>query len=148
MLKKSVVGCLVALALAGCGPKPMESINFGVVISTTGGYGALGGERTQGVQLAVAEINAKGGVLGKQLSFTAKDDATTRANAKTIVESFVADGLQAVIGPSFSGGSLEVLPVTGLAKVLQISGSATSPALRACHWWPWWDRATRRRTGC
>lgn len=129
MLKKSVVGCLVALALAGCGPKPMESINFGVVISTTGGYGALGGERTQGVQLAVAEINAKGGVLGKQLSFTAKDDATTRANAKTIVEGFVADGLQAVIGPSFSGGSLEVLPVTGPAKVLQISGSATSPAL-------------------
>lgn len=128
-MKRRILGSVVTLALVGCGPKPNDTINFGVVISTTGGYGALGGERTQGVQLAVAEINAKGGVLGKQLTFTAKDDATTRSNAKTIVEGFVADGLQAIIGPSFSGGSLEALAVTGPAKVLQISGSATSPAL-------------------
>lgn len=128
-MTNKILGSVLAVAMMGCGPKPVESINFGVVISTTGGYGALGGERTQGVQLAVAEINAKGGVLGKQLTFTAKDDGTTRANAKTIVEEFVASGIQAIIGPSFSGGSLEVLPVTGPAKVLQLSGSATSPAL-------------------
>lgn len=127
---KQLVGSLAFLSLlAGCGPTAQDSLKFGVVISTTGGYGALGGERTQGVQLAVAEINAKGGVLGKQLSFVARDDGTTRANAKTIAEEFVAEGLQAIIGPSFSGGSLEVLAVTGPARVLQMSGSATSPAL-------------------
>jgi len=129
MNRRILGGVLAAVAMVGCGPKPAESISFGVLISTTGGYGALGGERTQGVQLAVAEINAKGGVLGKQLTFIARDDATTRANAKTIAEEFVAQGLQAIIGPAFSGGALEVLPVTGAAKVLQLSGSATSPAL-------------------
>lgn len=129
MTKRILGSVLVAVAMVGCGPKPVETINFGVLISTTGGYGALGGERTQGVQLAVAEINKKGGVLGKQLSFTARDDGTTRANARSIAEEFVAQGVQALIGPAFSGGALEVLPVTGPAKVLQLSGSATSPAL-------------------
>lgn len=128
MNHRFAVAVLLGMSVFGCGPK-QETLKFGVVISTTGGYGALGGERTQGVQLAVAEINAAGGVLGKQLEFVAKDDATTRDNAKQIAQEFVDAGIQVIIGPSFSGGSLEVLAVTGPAKVLQMSGSATSPAL-------------------
>lgn len=124
-----LVGAVVlGMLVVGCGPK-QETLKFGVLISTTGGYGALGGERTQGVRLAVDEINAAGGILGKQLEFTARDDATTRANAKAIAQEMVDAGIQAIMGPSFSGGSLEVLAVTGPAKILQMSGSATSPAL-------------------
>ncbi len=122
------VAVVLGMSVVGCGPK-QEALKFGVVISTTGGYGALGGERTQGVQLAVEEINKAGGVLGKTLEFVAKDDGTTRDRAKQVAQEFVDAGIQVIIGPSFSGGSLEALTVTGPAKVLQMSGSATSPAL-------------------
>ena len=78
--KWAALSCLI-LGM-GCGPSTSSStLKVGAITSLTGGYGSV--ERLQGIQLAVEEINAAGGVLGSQSSWSATTTTPTPRRPRT-----------------------------------------------------------------
>jgi ABC-type branched-subunit amino acid transport system substrate-binding protein len=107
------------------------ALKIGALLSFTGGLGTFGQPIYNGVELAVTEINANGGVNGKPITLVQGDDATSPQVAVTEAQRLVnIEHISAMVGPLASTPSLQVAEtVTGPAKIPQISPSATSPAL-------------------
>lgn len=83
-------------------------IVFGLSTAVTGNF-PLAGERTlQGVDLAVEEINAAGGVLGKKLTYIYEDDGNDATTAVNVVTKLLNEDVVAVIGPHTTGNTLAV----------------------------------------
>jgi neutral amino acid transport system substrate-binding protein len=102
------------------------TIVIGVTLPLTGDLASLGKGQSQATQVAEAQLNANGGVLGQQISFRVVDDATDVKVATTNANQFIADGLPAVLGPSQSAQANAVVPLLYAAKVVEISSSVTS----------------------
>ena len=103
----------VAVAVAGCGggspAKPADSkdIKVGVVYELTGGTASFGTAANNGTKLAFKEINAAGGVLGKQITMVSADnkgEPSESANAMTKVIS--QDKVVAVVGFTTSSNGI------------------------------------------
>lgn len=130
-LASSVVfSIVVGLAAGGCGgPAKREKLQLGAVLSTTGDLAFIGNEQLEAANLAVTEINAAGGVLGKDLEITLKDDASDKVKAKAGAEALVTAKVPVILGSTGSGLTLEVAAVAAAGQVVQISGSSTSPSI-------------------
>ena len=63
-----------ALSFTSCSDKSGNTIKIGGIAPLSGGVAVYGLECTDGVNLAVAEINAAGGILGKQVEYSVEDD--------------------------------------------------------------------------
>ena len=85
----------------------MATIKIGL-IQPTGSYESF----AKGAKLAQAEINAAGGVMGKQIEFMERDNASMDTAA--IVEELQAAGVSAILGPIFSSNTL---PLRSIVKV-------------------------------
>jgi len=101
-------------------------------ISPFSGDGAQYGETARtGIDLAVSEINAAGGVQKKKLSIQYEDD---RGDATAAVSAFnkltSVDKVSAVLGPFYSGNVLAAAAVANRTMTPMISGSATSDNIR------------------
>ena len=88
-------------------PAPADTINIGL-IQRTDSYQSFG----KGAKLAQAEINAAGGVMGKQIAFLERDNAGGDTTA--IVEELQGMGVSAILGPIFSSNTL---PLRSIVKV-------------------------------
>jgi len=124
-----VVGLTLGLAITGTAA---ETIKIGALMSLTGGLGPYGPSILDGAQMAVDEINAAGGVLGKQLELVVRDTATSpdvgRDAASKLVE---IDKVPAIVGALSSGVTLAASSVTIPAEVVLISPASTAPSLPA-----------------
>ncbi len=131
---------ILATFAVGCGNKaPSTSSNaesttdgeilIGVSAAITG-PAPLDGERTmQGINLAVEEINAQGGVLGKKLKIVAEDDQNTSNIAVNVVNKLVSnEDIVAVLGPHRSANAMATEQIFADAKVPFLTG-ASSPNL-------------------
>jgi ABC-type branched-subunit amino acid transport system substrate-binding protein len=105
-----------------------DTIKVGVVLSLSGTL-AMGDDAKRGAEVAVAQINSLGGVLGKRLELEAVDDQSDERIARTKFEELVAKGVVLSIGPSTNGAALAIKDLLLSDKVLAISPSATSPVL-------------------
>lgn len=107
-----------------------EPIKIGVIYNLTGGMASLDVPSANGAKLAAKEINAAGGVLGRQLElviYDGKTDAATIGNSATqLVES---DKVKAMLGFSDSDMTLAAAPIAGKAGVIFVTSGATSPKL-------------------
>lgn len=102
---------------------------MGAVLSKTGSESFTGLENLQAITLAISEINAAGGVLGKQLKLTDVDDASTAAQAKAGAQTLADQGVPVIFGGVASAFSLEIATVANAAKITQLSASSTSVKL-------------------
>ena len=103
-------------------------ILIGVSTAITG-PAPLDGVRTkQGVEMAVAEINKKGGVLGKQLKLLIEDDQNTASIAVNAVNKLLSQDIVALIGPHRSGNAMAVDQIVRRNKISYFTGG-TSPKL-------------------
>ncbi|MBF0605150.1 MAG: ABC transporter substrate-binding protein [Nitrospirae bacterium] len=113
---------------AGEDPVP---IRIGAISPFTGDGARYGEAARSGIDLAVSEINAKGGIHGRQVSIQYEDD---KGNPKDAVSAFNklvhADGVPAVLGPFYSGNVLAVAPIANRERVVLLTGSATSDNIR------------------
>ena len=100
------------------------TIQIGQIASLTGDYSPLGQNDKLGAALAVQQINAAGGVLGKKLQITVKDDATNPQQAITDFNSLVSSGAVAVVGTALSNASLAVEPLAKQQQVPYVSAAA------------------------
>ncbi|HUZ21562.1 MAG TPA: ABC transporter substrate-binding protein [Acidimicrobiales bacterium] len=85
----------VGLSAAGAASKP---IVIGAIAGTTGAYGSTGQAVINGTQMAVAKINASGGVLGRQLKLVWGNDGASATTASLDFKKFVSEGAVAMLG--------------------------------------------------
>jgi len=112
------VAVLVALfGLAGCSSSDSNSsgnsneIRIGLEAPLTGDQKDVGEGMLSGAQLAAAEINAAGGVNGKNITIVPIDDAADPATGVAAAKSAISGGLSAVVGPYNSGVGAKTLPL-------------------------------------
>jgi branched-chain amino acid transport system substrate-binding protein len=93
----------------------------------TGQYAAFGTQMRLGAEQAVADLNAAGGVLGRQLALEVGDDACDPRQAVSVANQLASRGVRFVAGHFCSGSSIPASKVYGEEGVLQISPASTNP---------------------
>jgi branched-chain amino acid transport system substrate-binding protein len=118
----------LALIAAGSAIFAQEQIVIGEYASLTGGSASFGQSSHKGTALAIDEINAAGGVLGKKLKLITEDDQSQAGQPATIVRKLIAqDKAIAVLGEVASSKSLEAAPICQQSKIPMISPASTNP---------------------
>jgi branched-chain amino acid transport system substrate-binding protein len=103
---------------------------IGSLLPATGDLAFLGPPEFAGVEKALAEIDAAGGVLGQPVTYIEGDSGDTSTDiASQTVDSHLSQGVQAILGAASSGVSLTVIDKITSNGVVQISPANTSPAL-------------------
>ena len=122
--------CLLvgALALALSGSAAAE-IRLGFASPLTGPFAASGARYRLAVELAVADLNRKGGLLGQPVTLTVADDGCGLQQAIEAARQLVAAGVGAVIGHVCSHSSLLAAGIYETADVLMITPASTHPRL-------------------
>lgn len=102
----------------------------GSMLPATGDLAFLGPPEFAGVEKALQEIDAAGGVLGQPVTYIEGDSGDTSTDiASQTVDSHLSQGVQAIIGAASSGVSLTVIDKITSNGVVQFSPANTSPAL-------------------
>jgi branched-chain amino acid transport system substrate-binding protein len=118
--------CVAAMAFAG-GSKDTDTVTIGAIFPLSGGVAFYGNESRDGALLAIEEINAAGGLLGKKISLLSEDD---EGNAEKSVNAFTKlttrDKVSFIIGSSTSGPTQAMTALAQRNKVVLISPSATN----------------------
>lgn len=105
-------------------------LKIGTLLPATGDLAFLGPPEFAGVDLAVSEIDAAGGVLGQPVVNEYGDSGDTKTDlASQTVDSHLAKGVQAIIGAASSGVTFTVIDKITSNGVLQISPANTAPSL-------------------
>jgi branched-chain amino acid transport system substrate-binding protein len=119
-----------SLALTACnGEEDPNVTTVAVAGPVTGQYASFGTQMTNGGELAVADINAAGGVLGKKLKLEVGDDACDPKQAVAIANQMASEGVALVAGHFCSGSSIPASNVYGESNLVMISPASTNPAL-------------------
>ena len=135
LLGALAVSCGEEAAAPGPGSPavPVEpgQLRIGLLVPFTGALAPFGPDFANAANLAIEHINAAGGVLGKPVRLIVGDDGTNPdqgvAEARRLVD---IERVHAIVGAAASGVTLPIAEsVTVPKKILQISPSATSPAL-------------------
>jgi branched-chain amino acid transport system substrate-binding protein len=135
----AVAGLMVAMLAAGTGTAGAGeekrgnvngSLELGQLASQSGELSTIVQSLTVPVTMAVDEINAAGGVLGKPVTYTVADDATDPETASEALEGLLEDAkVDAIMGPTSSGITLNLLDEVSRRGVLMCSGSNASADL-------------------
>jgi branched-chain amino acid transport system substrate-binding protein len=130
MRRSTLVGLLIWIAaffLVNCIEN--EPIRVGFVAQLTGVQAELGVQERNGVQLAVEEINAAGGVAGRPIELIVQDDLGTPEGAQAADLALIEAGVVAIIGHATSGQTMAGLAVTNPAHIVMLSPTVTTPEL-------------------
>jgi branched-chain amino acid transport system substrate-binding protein len=128
-----VVAVGLGLIAVGCNKNGDSSsaggvIKIGEFASLTGKEANFGTSSHEGTLLAVEQINAAGGLLGKKVDLIVEDDLSKAGEAMTIVNKLISrDGVVAVLGEVASSRSLEGAPICQKGQIPMISPSSTNP---------------------
>ena len=131
---KKFVGALslatAGLLILGCSGKSEDVIKVGSIGPLSGPVAVYGVECKNGIELAVEEINAAGGVNGKMLKIVAEDDEGNPEKSVSAYKKLTTkDGIKLVIGSLTSGCTQAITQLAQAQKVLQIAPAATAPAI-------------------
>ena len=142
-MKKSVlVGCVLfcvvfalALAHAWAQEKP---IKLGVMFVSSGPMGGYGKHGFQAVQLAVDEINAAGGILGRKVTFLTADSKMQPPVGVEIAKKYILeDKVDFMIGPTSSGVAAALSPLLTQNKMLLVMTQAAADSLTGAQFNPY-----------
>ena len=92
------------------------------VVELSGAGATAGTNWKNGIDLAVADINAKGGILGKQIEIVHYDTQTNPGNTRAAVQRAIDEGTYAVLGPVFSGPIGASMQIAQRAEIAQFVG--------------------------
>jgi branched-chain amino acid transport system substrate-binding protein len=122
----TIASLLTALACNGGGAG--DKVKIGVFMSTTGDTANFGISSVNGIKMATDEVNAAGGINGKQVELDVQDDRSDPSEAATIVTKFVTqDGVHAILGEVASSRSIAAAPIAQNAKIPMLTPSSTNP---------------------
>ena len=124
-----LIALAAALAVSGCGGGDDNTTPVAVVGPITGQYASFGAQMKNGGEMAVADINEAGGVLGKKLDLSIGDDACDPKQAVAVANQMTAGGAKLVAGHYCSGSSIPASKVYADGDMVQISPASTNPTL-------------------
>lgn len=113
-------------ARTGDGASP---VRLGMALSLSGEAARMGSSSEKGVRLWVDEVNARGGILGRQVELKAVDDHSDPARTVEAYRQLASGGADLLIGPPDSSASLDVLPVLKQAGMPCVFPMAVSDTL-------------------
>ena len=117
---RSLIGGL-AIAAAGLASAQQTVPIFGLV--ELSGTGATSGSNfDNGVKLAVKEINAAGGILGRRINYVSMDTQSNPGVAKALAQKAIDQGAYVVMGPVFSGSIMVSMAETKRAEIPNFTG--------------------------
>ena len=126
----SAVFVLAATSFVFAAPKKGATIKIGGVAPLSGGVAVYGVECKNGIDLAVEEINADGGINGQKIQFICEDDEGDPAKSVSAYKKLVSkDKTRLIIGSLTSGCTLAITNQAQANKVVQIAPAATAPAI-------------------
>src|ERR1700730_6200158 len=127
-----LVSTLVAtVVIAACGSAspsgPTDKIiKLGAILSITGAGGVYGPQSRDGMNLAVKQINAAGGVSGAKIQLTINDDASDKAQASQLAQKLIQQESDvALLGPTLSNSAVGAHPVAEKLKTPILAVSTT-----------------------
>src|SRR6266849_1007115 len=115
-----------SMALAGTA-FAQDTITIGVAGPMTGQYASFGQQLKNGADMALADINAAGGVMGKKLAIEIGDDACDPKQARAVGEKFAGMHVPFVAGHYCSSSSIPASEAYAEGNVLQITPASTNP---------------------
>lgn len=144
-IKNVLLGTAVVSAMmmaASCSGKKNDTIKIGGIAPLSGGVAVYGVECKNGIDLAVEEINAAGGINGQKIEFICEDDEGDSAKSVNAYKKLVTkDRVKVIIGSLTSGCTMAITNLAQAQKVVQIAPAATAVAItdagnyvfRACY---------------
>lgn len=144
-IKNVLLGTAVVSAMmmaASCSGKKNDTIKIGGIAPLSGGVAVYGTECKNGIDLAVEEINAAGGINGQKIEFICEDDEGDSAKSVNAYKKLVTkDRVKVIIGSLPSGCTMAITNLAQAQKVVQIAPAATAVAItdagnyvfRACY---------------
>jgi len=150
MIKKVLVFVMTLLLLtsviipaAGCATG--DTIKIGIVLELSGELAPMGEKMLNGARMAVDEINAAGGVLGKDVELIEEDGGTDPDKGFDRVKKLVEiDGVQVIVGPMITPTSELSIPYAKANKIALITMSATGVPLSELDGTEWYFRTCLR----
>ncbi|SNU01123.1 branched-chain amino acid transport system substrate-binding protein [Ruaniaceae bacterium KH17] len=134
-LSLSAVAASAALILAGCGGglggegggnSADGPVKFGMLAPFSGSEAAFGDYMKFGAQLAINEINADGGINGRDIELVTEDDGCDATQATAAAQKLVSAGVHGSVGGYCSGATQPTLPIfkdAGIAMVIPAANS-------------------------
>jgi branched-chain amino acid transport system substrate-binding protein len=127
MITRSFWAALFALTFFS-GAYAADPIRIGEIAPLTGKEAAFGQQAHRGVLMAVDEINARGGVLGRPLAIVSEDNQSKPGDSATVAKKLVSrEKVVALICTGTSSNALEVAPLAQASRVPLIATTATAP---------------------
>ena len=131
-MKKLWIGIFIVLVLAFAivwelmqSKKELEEIKIGAIMPLTGELATYGEPVKKGMELALEEINAKGGINGKPLKIIFEDDLGGPKTAVTVFNKLIDnEKVPIILGPLTSSASMATAPIAERRKVVQLSTMA------------------------
>ncbi|MGA2081745.1 MAG: ABC transporter substrate-binding protein [Holophaga sp.] len=112
--------------ITGCGKKN-DTIRIGQAAGLTGDTSTWDQPEKNALDMEIAKINEKGGVLGKKIELISYDTRANPTEAVNVAKRLVSDGVCAIIGPGQSGVAIAMTAVTEPAGVPFLATTATNP---------------------
>jgi branched-chain amino acid transport system substrate-binding protein len=124
-----LVSCLVAATvIAACGGSTTTTkvIKLGAILSITGAGGVYGPQSRDGMNLAVKQINAAGGVSGAKIQLSINDDASLQPQAQQLAQTLIQQEQDlALLGPTLSNSAVAAHPLAEKLKTPILAVSTT-----------------------
>ena len=125
----ALVGASLLIA-SSYGATAADPIRVGEFASLTGINASFGQMSHHGTELAIEEINAAGGVLGRRIQLLTEDDQSKAGEPATVVRKLISrDRVVAILGEVASSRSMEAAPIAQEGKIPMISPSSTNVKL-------------------
>ncbi|MBX9915362.1 MAG: ABC transporter substrate-binding protein [Pseudomonadaceae bacterium] len=133
LLKVAAVAlALLALWLSGCEAEPDPStqpLRLGVIVEATGPNASLGVAGRNGMQLAVEQANANGGINGRQVELLYRNDVSTPEAMQQGMRDLIAANVEAILGPMTSRTAMHLIPAANDAGIILMGGTTLSRLL-------------------
>ncbi|HTP48744.1 MAG TPA: ABC transporter substrate-binding protein [Casimicrobiaceae bacterium] len=113
---------VLALAASTYGLAQQGPIQIIGLVELSGTGATAGTNFDNGVKLAVKEINASGGILGRKIEYQSWDTQTAPQTAKALAQKAVDQGAYVVMGPVFSGSIIVSMAETRRAEIPNFTG--------------------------
>jgi branched-chain amino acid transport system substrate-binding protein len=124
----AALAAVAAVVFLGSCARQRDTIKIGHYGSLTGKDASFGVNSRKGVLLAIEELNAQGGVLGRPLEYLVEDIQSKQGESATAVKKLIArDKVVAVLGGNASSNSLEAAPICQNARVPMMAITSTNP---------------------
>ena len=127
MKSPKLIGLALGASFALSASAFAQDITIAVAGPMTGGESAFGRQMKNGAEMAVADLNAAGGLLGKKLALDVEDDACDPKQARSIAEKIGSAKIPFVAGHYCSSSSIPASEAYADGNVLQITPASTNP---------------------